>query len=143
MSVSYHAGVILGVKVAELGFNVEKISTPFEIHDKKGNPTGKFDREILYKMTFQDKEKIVDEMYLEYVEEMISTKKPLVVHNPNYDDLDIDNIIIGIDIVHSGYDDWNLLKEFSLDEFSTVTTEIKNQYGVDVEPKMYFYFLGG
>jgi hypothetical protein len=58
MSVSYSAGVILGVRIAEIGLKVERISTNFEIHDKKGKPTGKFDQEVSWKISYNGQENI-------------------------------------------------------------------------------------
>ena len=53
MSTSYYSGVILGVKLPEIGFNIEKISNRFEIHDKKGNLTGRFENETSWKFTYK------------------------------------------------------------------------------------------
>ena len=142
MSCSYHSGVILGVMVTELGFETERISSKFEIHDKKGNPTGKFEEEVSWKLKFQDKEKSVERIYGEYVEEMVKVKGPLKYLDENYDDWSVDEVFVGISLVSRGYDDWHIVKEIPdyNEQYQMVKDEIKSQFGVDVEPKLYFHF---
>lgn len=143
MSTSYNAGVILGVRLSDLGFKIEPISTKFEIHDKKGIPTGKFDTERTFKLSFRGEERIVDEVYLEYVEEMVTLNKPLKLFQSDYDKYDeIETYTVGIQVASNGYNDWNVLKEISQDSFSTVFNAVKNQFDVtDMNKVKYFFFF--
>jgi hypothetical protein len=141
MSTSYDSGVILGVKLFEIGVEIENISIPYVVHNRKGIPTGIIDHDKSVKITFQGKESIEKKVYSEVIEELINVKKPLIFQNISYDECDIDNIIIGINIVNREYDDWNIVKEISIDDkVDFVKAELKNQFGVDVEPKLYYYF---
>jgi hypothetical protein len=149
MSTSYSAGVILGVKLSEIGFNVEFVSVPYQVHDKKGNLTGKTDYENSWKVNFQDKDVSYeyDRLYCDVIEEIIDIKNPLVVFDNRGDDnSDIDKLIIGVDVVNRGYNDWNILKEIKIvdhsfeDKFELVKAELEKQFGVNVNPKLYFYF---
>lgn len=140
MSTSYNSGVILGVTASNLGLKIEEISTPYEVHDKKGKPTGKFENEINFKISFQGKEIIEDDLYPDSIEELIGVKHPLKFLNENYEDIDADTIIIGVELVNNGYNE-NKVEEIELeDDFDMVKNEIKKQFGADVEPKLYYYF---
>jgi hypothetical protein len=143
MGADYYSGVILGVKVTDLGLKIEKISTPYEIHDKKGIPTGKLGSDVSYKVTFKDKEKVVEHIYLEYIEQILAkylTKPLQLLHESCGDRFDIDDVIIGVKLVKKGYDDWNMIKEIPMNSYSTIKNAIKNQFDSNVDPKMYFYF---
>jgi hypothetical protein len=140
MSTSYSAGVVLGVKLDELGLKVENISVQYEVHDKKGKPTGKIEYEKSWKINFQGKETVDDNLYSDVVEELLGIKKPLELLDISYDKFNVDKVV-GINIVDRDYDDWNVVKEISIDgKLELVKSELKKQFGVDVEPKLYFYF---
>mgnify|MGYP001769078380 CR=1 FL=1 len=141
MSTSIYSGVILGVKISEIGFKAECMSNKFEIHDKKGNPTGKFETETSWKISFNNQEKTVDKLYEDIVSQLIDTKNPLTIincNNFNDDNFDIDKVIIGIEIAKNGYDSWYKFKEIE-PNFDSIKTELKNQFDVDVQPKLYYY----
>ena len=141
MSTSYSAGVILGVKLDDLGVKIEKISVPYEVHDKKGKPTGKIEYEKSTKITFQGKESVEEKLYSDVLEELIDVKKPLGFLDMSYDKFDFDKVVVGLNIVDRSYDDWNILTEISIDgKLELVKSELMKQFGVDVEPKLYFYF---
>ncbi len=149
MSTSYSAGVILGVKLSEIGVNAEFVSVPYQVHDKKGNLTGKTDYENSWKINFQDKEVPYeyDRLYSDVIEEIIGMKTPLgMFDNRDEDKSDIDKLIIGVDVVNRNYNDWNILKEINIldnsfiDKFELVKAELEKQFGVNVNPKLYFYF---
>jgi len=141
MSTSYSAGVVLGVKLDELGLKVEKISVPYEVHDKKGKPTGKTDYEKSWKINFQGNETVDDHLYSDVIENLLDIKKPLELLDMSYDKFNVDKVVVGVTIVDRDYDDWNVVKELKPEEkFELVKSELKNQFGVDVEPKLYFYF---
>lgn len=146
MSVDFNAGVIMGVSLKDLRFKIEKIKEKFELHDKKGKPTGKFDYDVKFKISFNDQEKIFDELYYEHIEEMFDLKdSKLKLHNVDYEDISEDNIILGIKLVKRGYDDWNVVKEIPQDKYSTVLNEFK-KLNLNVENesiKLYFYFNAG
>lgn len=142
MSVDYNSGVVLGLTLAEVGFKIEKLKEKFEVHDKKGNPTGKFDTEIKYKLSFNGEEKVYDYLYFEYIEEMLEPylkSSKLTIFNCNYEDIDIDSIIVGKTVVKRGYDDWNVVKEIPMG-MSDVYDVLKFKLNVDKMPKFYFYF---
>lgn len=123
MSTSYNSGVILGVKITDIGFSIEEILNEYEVHDKKGKPTGKFETEKLFKL--------------------ISTSSPLKILNINgdYNKFSIENVIIGINIINRGYNQYNLVEEIRLDDkIEIFKNEILSQFGVDVEPKLFYYF---
>lgn len=146
MSVSYNAGVILGVSLSDLGFKIEPILNKFEIHDKKGQPTGKFDTEKTFKLSFRGVEKIVDDVYLEDVEEMVNVNKPLELFQSDYNQYDeIETYTVGIRVVSNGYNEWNILKEIPQDSFSTVYNAVNKQFGVSdmTKVKWFFYFNAG
>ena len=140
MSTSYNCGVILGVTASDLGLKIEKTLTPYEIHDKKGNPTGKFEKEETCKLSYLGKERIESSLYFEYVEELITVNKPLELFNLDYEDIDPESILIGIEVVNNGYNNWNVIKKIDLSENSVIKAEIKKQFGLDIEPELYFYF---
>ena len=143
MSTSYNAGVILGVKLDEIGFTAELISTPYQVHNKKGEPTGKTEYEKNWQFNFQGEEINSEgsDIYSDFIEDIINIKKPLKLMDISYEGSDIDNIIIGATIVSNGYNDYQLLKEIdTVSKFDLVKSELKAQFGVDVEPKLYFYF---
>lgn len=143
MSTTFSAGVILGVKLIDIGFKAEFISTPYEIYDKKGKPTGKFETDYSWKFNYKGVETIDEEkqLYNEAIEEIIEFKKPLELFNVNdyYTDSDIDKVVIGINITDRDYDDYHYLEELSKDKFELVKNELKSQFGVDIEPKLYFF----
>lgn len=143
MSTSYYAGVVLGVKLDELGVKVETSSIPYNVHDRKGNPTGEIEYERSVKISFQGKESINKRFYSDVFEELIDIKKPLEFFDLNggYEDFNIDNLVVGINTVNRGSNDWNILKEISIDDkLEIVKSELMTQFGIDVEPKLYFYF---
>ena len=141
MSASYSAGVVLGVKLDELGLKVEKISVPYEVHDKKGKPTGKIEYEKSWKINFQGKETVEEKLYSDSIENILDIKKPLEILDMSYDKFNVDKVVVGITIIDREYDDWNVVKELPIDgNFELVKSELKNQFGVNVEPKLYFYF---
>lgn len=148
MSVSYNAGVILGVSLADLGFKIEPIVNKYEIHDRKGKPTGKFDTEKTFKLSFQGKEKIVYDVYLEDVEEMIGLNSPLKLFQNDYNHYEkIETYTVGIQVVSNGYDEWNVLKEIPQDSFSTVFNSLESQFEMSkngfIHIKYFFYFNAG
>lgn len=143
MSTNYNAGVILGVKLDEIGFTAELISTPYQVHNKKGEPTGKTEYDKNWQLNFKGEEigSEGERLYSDFIEEIIDIKKPLKFIDISYDDSDIDNMIIGIKIASNGYNDYSVLKEIEVsDKIELVKSELKSQFGVDVEPKLYFYF---
>lgn len=140
MSVSYNSGVVLGVKLEDIGFIFENISDHYELHDKKGKPTGKFVNEYSWKISFNGKEIIESKLYSDVIEELIDVKGSLKFLDLSCDGFDVDRVIIGVGLAHNGYEDYNVMKEFDVDDQFGVKTELKNQFGVDVEPKLYFYF---
>lgn len=147
MSTSYSAGVILGVKLSEIGFNAELVSVPYEIHDKKGKPTGKFENDKLWKIDFQGNDvpyEHGDSLYYDAIEEIIDMKSPLVIFDNrdwNEENSNIDKIVIGIDIVNSDDDDYNFVEEINVgSEFEFIKAELEKQFGVNVNPKLYYYF---
>lgn len=147
MSTSYNSGVVLGVKLSEIGFNSEFISVPFEVHDKKGKPTGKFEKEKSWKINFQGKETIQEELYSDTIDELLNIQKPLsVFDNRGYDEKTDDKIVIGIGVASRDYNDYSGVKEINIldnsfvDKFELVKSELEKQFGVNVNPKLYFYF---
>ena len=140
MGVSCYSGVVLGVKLSEIGFNVETLSDRFEIHDKRGVPTGKFETEHSTKINYKGQETIKKgRLYLEYIEDLIDVKPPLVFFNINYEDFDIDNVVIGVELVKRGYDDWTMLREININ-MDSVKNLFLVQLGLNIEPKLYYYF---
>jgi hypothetical protein len=143
MSTSYNSGVILGVKLSEIDFKAELVSVPYDVFDKKGKKTGKIEYDKSWKFTFKGVENIEegDGLYSDSIEEIINVQKPLNFWNLDYENSDFDNMIVGIDLVSRNYNDWSVLKEVDAkDQFDFVKNELKNQFGVDVEPKLYYYF---
>ena len=62
MGSDYYSGVVVGVKIEEIGFDAEKISNRFEVHDKKGKPTGKFQTEEVWKVKFKEEERLLEKL---------------------------------------------------------------------------------
>lgn len=144
MSATFSAGVILGVKLIDIGFKAEFISTPYEIHDKKGKPTGKIETDYSWKFNYKGVETIDEgkQLYNETIEEIIGFKKPLELFNVNdyYTDSDIDKVVLGINITNRSYDDYHHLEEVTPENyFEIVKNEIIRQFGVYAEPKLYFF----
>ena len=147
MSVSYNSGVVLGVKLPEIGFNIEKISTKYELFDKRGKSTGKFENDITWKFTYKgveipEEELFNDDLYTDSIEEYLKMKKPLKMFHINYEDDDhfIDNTIIGVAIIDN-YNGETLMEKISFnDKFLLVKNELKFQFGVDVDPELYYFF---
>jgi len=142
MGVDYYSGVIMGVRLSDIGFKIEQTSNRYEVHDKKGNPTGKFETEDKYKISFRNEEKILDEIYNEEIETICNIKSPLTYHNNNeYDsDFDIDEVVIGISLATGGDDEWCSLKEVDISKkIELIRNEIFKQFGINIEPKLYFY----
>ena len=145
MSCSYNAGVILGVKLDKIGFKAELVKVPYEVFDKKGKPTGKFDYDSSWKITFKDEEKIEDgeRLYTDTIYDIDKVNKPLKFIDLNNDGFFIDNIIIGINLAKKGYGYEDILEEFGSKYDAAkllIVEECKKQFGVDVEPELYFYF---
>lgn len=146
MSTSYNSGVILGVKLSEIGFNAKLNANKYEVHDRKGKPTGKFDTDYTWTLNFQSNETEYNHrsLYSDVIEDIINIEMPLELfdNNSSYqDDTNFDKFIIGIEIAERDYDDYNCLNEFDPNKkLDIVKSEIKNQFNVDVEPKLYFYF---
>lgn len=151
MSTSYNAGVILGVKLNEIGFNAKLNRNKYEVYDRKGNKTGKFDTDYSWEIDFQGNKSTYNyrKLYQDVIEDIINIDMPLELfdnNNPYVDDIDIDNFVLGIDISEKGYDDNYVLMEIRKLEIDTnekmklVKSELKKQFNVDIEPKLYFYF---
>ena len=144
MSTSYNSGVFVGVKLSEIGFNAKLLSNRFEVHDKKGKPTGKFDTEYSWEITYKGDVFVENgaDFYEEYIDDILELEheSPLRLLNNNDDrDFDIDNFVIGVDITKKRYDDYFLLKELDLTKIDFVKNVIESQFGVDVEPKLYYF----
>ena len=143
MSATFSAGVILGVKLIDIGFKAEHIVAPYKVHDKKGKPTGEIDKDHSWKINYKGKEIVEDgkKLYIDAIEEIIDHKKPLELFDINdyYADYNIDKVVLGINITNRDYDDYHHLEEISLDKFELVKNELIRQFGVYVEPKMYFF----
>ena len=148
MSVTYSSKVILGVRISDLGLKIEKISNRFEIHDIKGKPTGKFEDEISWKISFKGKEITEEgvnfyfEDFVEYSGILPEINSPLSISNCNHydEEFDIDKVIIGVIIAERDYGKYNLLKEIEIEEnIDLVKDEFEHQFGVDIEPKVFFY----
>ena len=120
MSTSYSAGVVLGVKLSDIGFNAELVSVPYQVHDKKGKPTGKFENEELWKVNFQGNDVPYEHgnrLYYDIIEEIIGMKTPLVMFDNrdwNEEIANVDKIIIGVDIVNSDDGDYNVVEEINI-----------------------------
>ena len=141
MSTSYYSGVVLGVKLKDIGFEIENISESYDMFDKKGKRTGEIGYDKSVKLTFNGRKREMPNLYSDVVEELINIKHPLIFLDTSINMFDIDNVIIGINLVNRSYDDWNILKELKVENnINIVKNELKNQFGVDVEPKLYFYF---
>lgn len=143
MSTTFSAGVILGVKLIDIGLKAEFITAPYMVHDKKGKPTGKMEKDYSWKFNYKGVETIEEgkQIYEETIEDIIGIKPPLDFFNINdyYSDYDVDKVVIGINIIDRDYDDYHYLEELSLDKFELVKNELKSQFGVDIEPKLYFF----
>ena len=63
----------------------------------------------------------------------------LTIFNLDYEDIDIDSIIVGKTVVKRGYDDWNVVKEIPMG-MSDVYDVLKFKLNLDKMPKFYFYF---
>jgi len=142
MGASYHSGVVVGVRIEEIGFVVNKVSNRFEVHDKKGRPTGTFQSEEVWKVNFDGQEHLMENLYDEDIENIIGIKPfSLEIININdYDNLCLDDIIIGVNIIEGGGDDDTLIPFTYENQIKTVKEELFKQFGLDIEPKMYFYF---
>lgn len=143
MGVDYYSGVILGVSLSDIGFKSEKRTHRYEVHDKYGKPTGKWNTEFVWELKYKDQDKLIgtDKVYSEDVEEIINIIPPLVLHINGYDDsFDSNNVLIGKSLV--GYNgEYDTVDEFEYqDDIELVKNEIMKQFGVDIKPKMFFYF---
>jgi len=111
MSASYNAGVVLGVTLTDIGLKIEELKEKFEIHDKKGNPTGKFDFEVKTKLSFKNKEVVLDHFYPEEDIKNFLNLEPgkIKIIITDYDDPNSDNILIGMVIVKKGYNSFVMI----------------------------------
>lgn len=144
MSTTFSSGVILGVKLIDIGFTAEFITTPYVVHDKKGKPTGKIEKDYSWKFNYKGTETIEEgeKIYEESIEDIIDIKSPLEFFNNNdhYSHYDINKVVIGVNITNRNYDDYHYVEEINQkNKFELVKAELKNQFGVDVEPKLYFF----
>jgi hypothetical protein len=143
MGVDYYSGVILGISLSDIGFKAEKRTHRYEVHDKYGKPTGKWNTEFVWELKYKDQEKLIgtQKVYSEDIEEILNIIPPLELHINGYDDdFDADNVLIGTQLV--GYSsDYDIVKEFKYkDDIEIVRNEIMKQFGIDIEPKMFHYF---
>lgn len=143
MSISYKSGVILGVKLNEIGLETKLHKSQYEIHDKKGKPTGKFDDEYHWTINFNGN-LIIEEgkkLYSDVIEDIVDVKKPLNFFENSCDGFNIEDVIVGIEIISRNYNDYNLVKEILFsDKINLVKSELKNQFNVDIEPKLLYYY---
>lgn len=141
MGSDYYSGVVVGIQIDEIGFDAEKISNRFEVHDKKGKPTGRFQTEEVWKVKFKGEEQLLETLYEEDIENIIGIKKPLEIININeYDNLYIDDILIGLTIVDGSGDDDTVVPFEYENQMKIVKELLFEQFGLVIEPKMYFYF---
>lgn len=139
MGSDYYSGVVVGVKIEEIGFDAEKISNRFEVHDKKGKPTGKFQTEEVWKVKFKEEERLLEKLYEEDIKNITNIKEPLEIINFNdFDNLYLDDILIGLTIVDGG-DDTVVPFEYE-NQIKAVKELLFEQFDLVIEPKMYFYF---
>jgi hypothetical protein len=141
MGASYYAGVILGLKLSDIKeLKVEHKSESYEIHDKRGNPTGKFDTETKTIVRFGDRMIVCDDSF-GGIEKLINPQKPLIFIDQSYEGFQFETAFIGIELVKNGYDEWNMNKEFDPnDDRQMIKDEFLKQFGMDIEPRTYFYF---
>lgn len=146
MSTSYNAGVVLGVKLSELGYFAKLKSEKFQVHDKKGKPTGKFENDYSWEITFNGKTDIEagETFYIENIEDRLNMKKPIEIVNVNYydDGVDIEKFVIGVVLSENNYDEYFCLKEIDIvNKLGEVKAEFNKQFGIDnINLKLYFYF---
>jgi hypothetical protein len=143
MSTSYNAGVIIGVKLESIGFNAELKTTSFEVHDKKGNPTGVFEDEKNWEITFKGNTTSTSGMNIwnDLFDDIIEPVGRLSIYDFRVKNDNADNVIIGNRVVTNDYYSGNTLSEFDpTEKIQIVKDEILKQYGVEVDPKLYFYF---
>jgi hypothetical protein len=143
MGVDYYSGVILGVSLSDIGFKSEKRTHRYEVHDKYGKPTGNWKTEFVWGLKYKDQDKLIgtEKVYFEDVEEILNIAPPLELHiNGDDDPFDSDNALIGKKLI--GYNqDYDIVEEFKYqDDIELVKNEILKQFGIDIKPKMFFYF---
>ena len=149
MGVSVSVSLVVGIKSGEL-VKSEVTTEEYEVHDKKGNPTGVMETEstkTIY-LVNEPKKKVKDEGYLEDVTEILNiddypSEGKFGFHNVDYESRDyLETGIVGIAVNRTG----NLMygggaEEISLEEIldikKTVQMEVYSRYGMNVEPKVY------
>ena len=144
MSTVHYGSLILGIKLSDIkDLSVEKITEPYEVFDKHGNPTGKMDVDIFYKLKFKDRERKVTKVCVSNIEEILQLTGGFKVYdldNYSYLSLELDSTVLGIKLS----DQYNFLHDKKFDEIelspedlTLVRTDIKNKLGIDILPKLY------
>jgi hypothetical protein len=149
MGVSVSVSLVIGIKSGEL-VRSEVTDDTFEIHDERGNPTGKFKTEstkTIY-LVNEPTKKVKDEGYLEDITEILNIEEypsegDFGLHNGDYESRDyLQTGIVGIavqrnrDLIYSG-GTYEISLEQILDIKKTVQMEIYRRYGVNVEPSLF------
>lgn len=142
MSQSVESSLIIGIKISDLLTEEVKIQS-YEIHDRRGNPTGEFEKEYIKKYYFKNKPEEKFDLDLSYLDDY-PNEKDFGVHVIDYESDDrFSNIIIGIalkrtdNIMYNGNVVHEIPFEEILDVKKTVQMEIYSRYGINVESKVY------
>lgn len=155
MGVSVTPKIVIGVKSSVL-VKSEFDDDEFEIHDERGNPTGRFKTEttkIIY-LANNPKKRVKDEGYVDTVSDLLDVVESpyngkFGFHPSAYETNDyLETGIVGIcisDLDNVMYGNGlNIFESSEIVEVITqVKTRIKEKYGVDVSPKLYHFALVG
>lgn len=150
MGVSVHPKLIVGIK-STLIASEETIEDTFEVHDQRGNPTGKFKTEYVkhIKTTVEGIEKKVkDDGYVETITDLLGLEEypdenVFGFHQTTYETTDyLEHGIVGICIIAQGdvfYGDScdNLPLADVVKASQTVKERVKAIFGIECEPEVF------
>jgi len=146
MSSHPYAGLILGIKLSDIKeLSIEISTETFEIYNRRGNPTGVFDTERVYKLKYKNKERTINRICLTDFIVLLELDQTIELYNlfDDYSDveLSLDSIILGHKIHSKYYLTDKFFDEIKLnnDDLKLIKANINHQIGYEIEPKLYLY----
>lgn len=150
MSVSVESSIVVGVKASEL-LTLQVKENTYEVHDRKGNPTGTFDKEYIkfLRLKGNPENKYDYDGYFEDIWDILNVNDypnegDFGLHIIDYESEDkLENTIVGIslkrtgDLMYKGNSAHEISLHKILDVKKDVQTQIYYQYGVNIDPKIY------
>jgi hypothetical protein len=154
MSVSANPVVVIGINSRAL-YKVETKNSEFEVHDKKGNPTGTFEKEYVTTLstTVNGNKKSIEvngrgwhrddiETLLE-IDDVGGYNDKFGLHNLTYEHDEVRDIIgiqiASVNAMYTTEDFQEVNCDKVIETIAVVKKEISNRFGVDVKPSLFLY----